>query len=282
MLRQFAEIIPFYTLIVILKLLSFEKRILWGGLLLKRILPIIPKFRRRIKKNLELVFPEKNESQIKEFISTNSEMIGRSFIELMFNPEFQKRWDRIIYNKQELQPIFEAKKKARPIIVVSGHIGSWEAVRSVLKSNNLNSGALYQKNHNRFYEKLHLNAIKAGGEPIFQVSPSGTKNMITFIKNGGLIALMIDQAVKDGKYINFLGKPAKTSFSIANIALKYNALIVPAYGMRRNDNKIVVSFEKPIKMSNTPLAITTSINASLEAKVRESPEQWYWPHRRWK
>ena len=105
--------------------------------------------------------------------------------------------------------------------------------------------------------------------------------MISFIKNGGLIALMIDQAVKDGKYLNFLGKPAKTSISIANIALKYDATIIPAYGIRRDDNKIVVSFEKPIKLTNS-LAITSAINSSLEARVKETPEQWYWPHRRWK
>ncbi len=281
MLRQIAEIIPFYTLLMLLKLFNFEKRVDLGGLLMKQILPIVPKFRNRVINNLKLIFPEKNDAQIKEFISINSEMIGRSFIELMFNSDFQKKWDRIIYNSQELQPIFKAKKKAKPIIVVSGHIGSWEAVRAVLKKNKLHSGALYQKNHNRFYEKLHLSAIKAGGEPIFQVSPSGTKNMISFIKSGGLIALMIDQAVRDGKYINFLGKPAKTSTSIANIALKYNAIIVPAYGIRREDNRIKVSFEKPIKLTN-PLAITKAMNASLEARVQQNPEQWYWPHRRWK
>jgi len=268
-------------LLIILKLFSFEKRVIAGGWLLQRILPIVPKYRKRIIKNIRLIYPEKTQSQIDEFISINSKMIGRSFIELMFNQEFQERWRNIIYKKKELQPIIEAKKRAKPIIVVSGHIGSWEAVRAVLKNNNLNSGALYQKNHNRFYEKLHLNAIKAGGEPIFQVSQSGTRSMISFIKNGGLIALMIDQAVKDGKYLNFLGKPAKTSISIANIALKYNATIIPAYGIRRVDNKIVVSFEKPIKLTNS-LAITIAINSSLEARVKENPEQWYWPHRRWK
>ena len=102
MLRQIAEIIPFYVLLTILKLFSFEKRVLLGGLALKQILPIVPKFRQRIIKNLRLVFPTKSEPQYKEFISNNSEMIGRSFIELMFNSEFQKKLDRIIYKKQEL------------------------------------------------------------------------------------------------------------------------------------------------------------------------------------
>ena len=65
--------------------------------------------------------------------------------------------------------------------------------------------ALYQRNRNVFYERLHLKAIKEGGEPIFEVGRSGTRKMITLIKSGGVVALMIDQAVKGGNTLNFLG-----------------------------------------------------------------------------
>ncbi|MGB1036943.1 MAG: hypothetical protein ACPGYQ_06940 [Candidatus Puniceispirillales bacterium] len=29
------------------------------------------------------------------------------------------------------------------------------------------------------------------------------------------------------------------------------------------------------------LAIATAINFRLEQWIRETPEQWFWPHRRW-
>ena len=75
MLRQIAEIIPFYLLLTLLKFFSFERRVIVGGILLKWILPIVPKYRKRIKKNLRFVYPEKTHSQINEFISINSEII---------------------------------------------------------------------------------------------------------------------------------------------------------------------------------------------------------------
>ena len=59
---------------------------------------------------------------------------------------------------------------------------------------------------------------------------------------------MIDQAVKEGKYFQFLGRPAKTSTSIAEISLKYNALLIPAYGIRGRDRMIGVTFDKPINL----------------------------------
>ena len=281
MLRQFFEIIPFYLLITILKILPFENRVYWGGQFCKWLLPRVKKFSERVDTNLKFVYPKMSSRERKEFIKENSKMIGKSFIELMFNREFQRRINKINYKKKELIPLFEAKNNGKPLMIISGHIGSWEAVRAVLKNNGLTSGAIYQRNRNIFYERLHLRAIKEGGEPILEVGTSGTKKMIALIRSGGIIALMIDQAVKEGDYFQFLGKPAKTSTSIAEISLKYDALLIPAYGIRGSDDIIEVSFDKPIKLT-TVNSITKKLNASLEKMVKRNPTQWYWPHRRWK
>lgn len=199
----------------------------------------------------------------------------------MFNKEFQRRSHRIKYNKKELMPLIAAKKINQPIIIISGHIGSWEAVRAVLKNYDLTSAALYQRNRNVFYERLHLKAIKEGGEPIFEVGRSGTRKMIALIKSGGVVALMIDQAVKGGQYFKFLGVPAKTSISIAEISMKYDALLIPAYGIRTDNSDIKVTFDKPIELKSVS-HITKEMNLSLEKRIIEAPTQWYWPHRRWK
>mgnify|MGYP001157382199 CR=1 FL=1 len=198
------------------------------------------------------------------------------------NIKFEKKVDfEELYKKNQLAPLIEANNIGRPIIVISGHIGSWEAVRAILSRHGLTSGAIYQRNRNIFYERLHLSAIKEGGEPILEVGTSGTRKMISLIKSGGVMALMIDQAVKGGKYFQFLGRPAKTSTSIAEIALKYQAMLIPAYGIRGDDDKIEVSFEKPIELK-TPFYITQKMNISLEKRVKANPTQWYWPHKRWK
>ena len=261
--------------------MPFEKKVYWGGQLCKIVLPRIRKFRKRVDTNLRFVYPNMSYQKRKKFIKENSKMIGESFIELMFNREFHKLKNKITYKKKELTPLFEARKINRPIIVVSGHIGSWEAVRAVLKKYGLTSGAIYQRNRNIYYERLHLNAIREVGEPILEVGTSGTRKMISLIKSGGVIALMIDQAVKEGKYFQFLGRPAKTSTSIAEVSLKYNALLIPAFGIRGPDSKIGVTFDKPIELA-TVSSITKEMNASLEKRVKKYPTQWYWPHRRWK
>lgn len=281
MLRHFFEIIPFYFIIIALNILPFESRVYWGGQVCSLILPLVRNFYERVDKNLKLIYPNWSHQKRKEFIKENSKMIGKSFIELMFNKEFQHRSHRIKYNKKELMPLIAAKKINQPIIIISGHIGSWEAVRAVLKNYDLTSAALYQRNRNVFYERLHLKAIKEGGEPIFEVGRSGTRKMITLIKSGGVVALMIDQAVKGGQYFKFLGLPAKTSTAIAEISMKYDAMLIPAYGIRTDNSDIKVTFDKPIELKSVS-HITKEMNLSLEKRIIEAPTQWYWPHRRWK
>ncbi len=92
---------------------------------------------------------------------------------------------------------------------------------------------------------------------------------------------MIDQAIKGGEYFEFLGAPARTSTSIAEISLKYNALLVPAYGIRTVVGGIKVTFDKPIELKSVNY-ITKEMSLSLEKRVKRSPTQWYWPHKRWK
>ena len=70
--------------------------------------------------------------------------------------------------------------------------------------------------------------------------------------------------------------------AIAELALKYNASIVPCYGIRERDGvSIRVVFEDPIR-NDSPRNIIQSINDSLEERVRTNPTQWHWLHNRWK
>ena len=103
MLRQLLEIIPFYFLITALRFLPFEKRVHWGGQLCELILPRVRKFYKRVDANLRFVYPNMSDHDRKEFIKENSKMIGKSFIELMFNREFQRRINKINYKKKVYQ-----------------------------------------------------------------------------------------------------------------------------------------------------------------------------------
>ena len=281
-IRDGIEILPLFVFINVTRFLSLKTKSAIGGWLVSWLIRANYKLKRRIVENLDLTMPHKDVREKKQFIQKSGKFIGVTFTELLFNSEFQKNVKQFHYSLNDLKPLLVAKKQGRPIIIVSAHLGPWEAVRAVLKNHGLTAGAIYKKNKNQFYEKLHLKAIKAGGEPIFSTGLSGTKKMVHHLKNAGIIAIMLDQAANDGEYFNFLGVPAKTSTSVAKIALKLNALVVPCFAVRAKDEEIInVYFEKPISNSDYR-DMTAKLTESIENRVKSDPQQWYWLHRRWK
>jgi KDO2-lipid IV(A) lauroyltransferase len=85
-----------------------------------------------------------------------------------------------------------------------------------------------------------------------------------------------------GPALPFFGKPAPTALSAAELALKYDGLLVPIYGIRQPDGlSFTIRVEDPVPPSD-PETMTRALNASLEALVRQHMDQWFWIHRRWK
>lgn len=281
-IRDGVEIFPLIVFMALTKFLSLKTRAVLGAFLVSWMIRINKKLNKRIITNLELTMPHKSAYEKKEFVKVCGRLIGQTFIELIYNSEFQKRTSHFKYKKSQLEPLIKANKQGRPIIIVSAHLGPWEAVRSVLKMNGLTAGAIYKKNKNQFYEALHIKAIKSGGEPIFSTGLRGTREMVRHLRDGGIVAMMLDQAVSDGEFYDFLGRPAKTSTSVAKIALKLNALVVPAYAVRETTGELIdVTFEAPV-MHTSYQDMTLILTRSIEKIVMSNPLQWYWLHRRWK
>ena len=84
--------------------------------------------------------------------------------ELLMNDDYKKRKKLITAEGEG----FETSKRSKDLmgkgaIIVSAHFGQWEAIRHHLAENNMETGAVYRKNNNPFYERLFLKSIKHGG-----------------------------------------------------------------------------------------------------------------------
>ena len=281
-LISFLEYIPFWLFIRIMKFFNFNTRIFISAKVISFIIRNTPKYKKRVLKNLDLIYPKMSDFEKNNFLKKFSQNLGLTFSEFLFNEEYHKYQNIKFQNNSKISEILKASKINRPVLIVSGHIGPWEAVRALLRRNGVETAAIYRKSKNVFYQPYHHKTIEAGGKPIFQVGRRGTSAMIKFLKKGGVVCMMIDQAVSEGKYIDFMGIPAKTSFAIANIAIKYDALIIPAYAIRKKENEPIQVIIEPSLNTSDPFKIIEKLNKSLENIIREYPSQWYWVHNRWK
>ena len=145
----------------------------------------------------------------------------------------------------------------------------------------METGAVYRKNNNPWYERLFLRSIKHGGLPIVARGSSGNITMIRHLKKGGFFALLVDQKYNSGEPLEFLGQDAKTTTAPAEMALRYNLPLVPVFAIRQpNKRNITIKYEEPIAHSDV-ITMTNQINDRISNRIKANPEQWYWLHNRW-
>ncbi len=260
----------------------FAFRVKLGGWIIGPIIRILPPTRKRISNNLDLIYPRISAPEKRKFMGRICKNIGARFIEGFYNAEFHKRDHEMHMQPGALDQIRKAQLNKRPVILVSGHFGQWEAPRAVMKSAGMESGAIYKKSSNPIFERHFYASVSAGGTPLFQTGAAGLRGMVKHLKSGGVFAILLDQVNRRGQILSFFGKPALTALTAAELALKFNALLVPCYGIFRVDGRnIDVVFEPAIPHSDAK-TMTQALNDSLAARVKTNPEQWYWLHRRWK
>ncbi len=280
--RHRLEAILIWVLPYALRPLPFALRVKAGGMIIGPILRVLPPTRKRLSDNLDLIYPNISKSEKRKFMGRICKNIGARFIEGFYNAEFHQQTHRFHVADGALDQIKKAKAMGRPIILVSGHFGQWEAPRAVMMAAGMESGAIYRKSHNPVFERHFFKSVSAGGKPLFQSGRAGVRGMVKHLKSGGVFAILLDQVSLSGEMLEFLGKPAFTALSSAELALKFNALLVPCYGIiRENGRDIDVVFEPAIPHSDAK-TMTQALNDSLGARVKTNPDQWYWLHRRWK
>jgi KDO2-lipid IV(A) lauroyltransferase len=238
-------------------------------------------YRARAEAHLALVFPDMPAARRREIARAMLDNFGRTAIE-NYSPRGQldraQRW-------QPHGPGFaaceEARAAGRPILFVSGHFGNHQAIRAALNLRGYAVGGLWRPFNNPYSNAHYAASIEAVGGKAYARDRRGLAAFVRNLRDGGQGAMLIDQYFHDGARLDFLGHPARTALSAAEMALKYDALLVPVYGERlENGIDFDIHVEAPLPPSD-PVTMTQALNDSLAARVRARPEQWLWIHRRW-
>lgn len=262
--------------------LPYRIRVPLFGWVVSRVLAPIAGWNRRVRDNLALVWPDLPADQVKRLMREVPDNVGRTVIEIYSGQEFIDRTAATPPRGPGVAALDQARAEGRPVILVTGHFGNYDASRAAMGARGIDVGALYMPMSNRAFNAHYEEAIGNISRPLFPRSPKGLGQMVRFLRGGGAVGMLVDHHMSHGAPLGFFGYEAKTALSAAEMAIKYNALLIPTYGIRQPDGlsfEIVV--EAPIPHT-TPAAMTQALNDSLEALVRQYPGQWFWIHRRWK
>jgi len=283
-LRSFAHhlrYLPLWSALTVVRWRAFDLRSRGLGTTFAAVMRWFPPARRRFDREARRVFPDMKRRDRARLGAEMGRHMGRTLFEIYHCAEFHTQHGKFRASGPGLDVLKAAQAAGKGAIIVSGHFGQWEAVRAAIKMHGLESGAVYRPHKNRHYERRIRAGIEAGGKPILATGHVGTRALVRHLRDGGIISILLDEKYAEGVPLPFLGHDALTSLSAAQLALKYDLPMIPAYGIRVDGgDAFCVEFEAPIPHGDS-LTMTRAFNDSLSARIMADPDQWYWMLRRW-
>ncbi|MDR1382302.1 MAG: lysophospholipid acyltransferase family protein [Planctomycetaceae bacterium] len=251
---------------------------------------ILPIRRRLIRENLAVAFPKLPHDERETLVYRMWEHLFLLVIEVAHIPRriHATNW-RDYIELVNTDKVGKVLHNDRPLIMVTGHFGNFEAGGYLLGILGYPSYSVARKLDNPYLDKFIRTFREASGQFLIPKN-DGYDQILKVLERRDLMAFLVDQSAgPKGCWVDFFGKPASTYKAIALLSLQYDAPIVVCYAARRDNHPL--HFEMTIADMLDPhehvealtvKEITQWYTHVLEDGIRRHPEQYWWVHRRWK
>ena len=263
-------------------LLPYPTRVRLVGWLFERVIAPLSGWNRRVRDNLDLVAPDTSDAEKTRIAARVANNVGRTLIEIYSGDAFLERVQNAPRTGPGMSAIEQAQREGRPIVLLTAHIGNYDAVRGSFAKAGHTMAALYKPMRNAVFNDHYVKAVEYIASPVFPTTGRGIAGLIQHLKGGGTIGIVGDIGATGAPQLTFFGQPAHTPVSAAEWALKYDALLVPIYGLREPDGLTFRIFADTPIAHSSPEEMMQVYNNSVEAITREHMDQWFWIHKRWK
>ncbi len=240
--------------------------------------------------NLRAAFAgEKSPAELRRIVRRNFENFAMNIAELLRAPRFDERYFREFIRAEGLERIEKNLREKRGVVLLTAHFGNWELM-SLYGSGHLKyPTSVFARIQKHPRSDAYLNQIRAsqGAEVVFRGMQA--RQLVDRLKEGKLVGILGDQdGGPHGTFVPFLGRLASFPRGVVHFARRAAAPIIPVFDFREKDGHHRIVVEDEIRVdpglsdAAAEEAVIGAFARSLERRIREEPEQWLWPHKRWK
>lgn len=244
----------------------------------------------RAKENLRLSFPDKDELWIEATAKSAMEHIVMLAFDILKTGKYltTESWSKYI-ELDDMSESLEVILAGKGAVLVTAHYGNFEVLGYALAIFGLESYSVARPIDNPYINRFLMGVREKHGQKIVD-KKGATDDMVKILDQGSLLGFIADQdAGKKGAFVDFFGRKASTYKSIALLAMQFDLPIIVGY-CRRIDNRYkfkvgvnrIIYPEQWQQKDNPLLWVTQEYTMAIEEFIRESPEQYWWIHRRWK
>ncbi len=237
-----------------------------------------------VRRNIELCFPELDETARNRLAYEHFEALGINLIEMGLGRWASTEHLQSITTLKGVEHVQKAIASGKGVIMLSAHFTTLELMGRVLAPEIPPFDAVFRKGRSEFLTEL----VRSGRE----VSAGNTiekrdiKKMVRALRDKRAVWYAADQSYnrKGAELIPFFGIPAMHATATSTLARLGNAVVIPFFPRRLPDSSYELTLLPPFEdfPSDDVVADTKQYIRVLEEHIRTCPEQYYWVHRRFK
>lgn len=256
-----------------------------GGAVLRWLGPLTGAHK-TAERNIRIAFPDMDAQARKALLVAQWENLGRLTAEFQLMDRLTPKSGRVeIVGGERLRAV---ARSGKPAILVSGHFSNWEVMAAVIVHLGVRCQVTYRAANNPYIDKRIIETRRSYG--VSMMAPKGgdgSREVLAAMAKGEAVAFLNDQKFNQGVAAPFFGVPATTAPGPTRMALRFDCPMIPMSVERLKGARFRVTIWDSIAPHKTGdrtadiLQGVRNVNAFVEDRVRERPEEWFWTHKRW-
>ncbi len=235
--------------------------------------------------NLAMCFPGMTPRERHDLGLRHFRMLGRNALELSLMVWGSEEQLLRLTRCEGLEHLANAERESRPVIILAPHFIGLNMGGIRVAYEWPGSASVYSKQKNPVLDRIFLKARTRFGNPVLVSRQEGLRAVIRVIKTGKAFYFLpdMDFGARDAVFSPFFGVPAATITALPRLARLTGASIIPVVTRQEGDH-YVARFYPPWEGYPTGdlAADVRRMNAFIEDRVSEMPEQYFWAHKRFK
>ena len=236
--------------------------------------------------NISICFPEATRKQQESLVKASLYQTTMNTIDMARCWVRSKAYlEERITRVDGLHHLNETDAAGRGTLVLLPHLGSWEIV-SLFLARRYKVTALYRQPRTTALADFVRRQRQRHGVRLLPIGTAGLRAVLQALRANEMALLFPDQVPpkESGQFAPFFGEPTLTMTLGTKLIRRSGAGAVCAYCKRLSGGRYELVF-RPVDDAFYDADIETSLdglNKSVEACVRECPEQYQWEYRRFK